>query len=736
VTALERPRLRITLGAFFALALGGVALLLSALYGLVVHDSQQALTAAAGEVGAAVGARVALQIEEHLGQAEAAVDDLARQLAFGVVGPDDLDGLEARLYAALLAHPHLVEATLTRARAVGFAEHGGAVRLAPGEHLELTVSRAKGGGLDTRRLRAGAGPVTLELRARPKGGSFASAAFTARTVPAASLPDPTDHDTFKTPANRHNHGRSIWSDLSYAQLDAALPEDQRRRVVSVQRAVFDATGAFLGVARASVASDEVDRIAAQRGGPQDPHRSFLCDTSGRLITRLDPADRLALLDESGKPDPEGDLRVVPVRAPAEISAALLRPELASLEAGGTTTVTLRAGGRAFLATFSALPARRTQGWVVGITVSEQAALGPLVAARRHLLGGVAAIGLGLLLLGALALRALRRGFGRLTAEIRRMQHFEFAAAPPRSAFRDVHEALTSLELAKTALRAMGRYVPIDLVRQLYQSGVEPVLGAQPRELTLLFSDIKDFTAVSERLPADRLAAALGAYLEQMTSAIESTGGTIDKYIGDAVMALWNAPAACADHPRAGCRAALACTRATAALCASTAWEGLAPWQTRFGLHSAQVMVGHFGAPNRISYTAIGDGVNLASRLEGLNKQYGTSILVSAPLREAVGQELVFRHLDRVAVKGKRVAMDVYELCGEPGEAAIDRRLPALRRYEAALQAYFARRFEEALELLQGAESDPPSAVLRARCEALVRTPPDPAWDGVYVAQSK
>src|SRR5262249_17356976 len=213
------------------------------------------------------------------------------------------------------------------------------------------------------------------------------------------------------------------------------------------------------------------------------------------------------------------------------------------------------------------------------------------------------------------------------------------AEPP---CRDATTTPESLERAKTALRAMGKYVPVELVRQLFAHNEEPAPGGALRDVTLLFTDIEGFTSITETLAPQRLAEALGHYLEAMTRAVHGEGGTVDKFIGDAVMALWNAPVECADHPVRACRAALACVRPTGELYASPAGQGLAPWRTRLGLHRGEVTLGHFGAPDRLSYTALGDGVNLAARLEGLNKQYGTTILVTAAVQEAARGQFTFR----------------------------------------------------------------------------------------------
>ncbi|MET0151083.1 MAG: adenylate/guanylate cyclase domain-containing protein, partial [Candidatus Binatia bacterium] len=159
-----------------------------------------------------------------------------------------------------------------------------------------------------------------------------------------------------------------------------------------------------------------------------------------------------------------------------------------------------------------------------------------------------------------------------------------------------------------------------------------------------------------------------------------------------------------------------------------------PWITRFGIHQAKVSVGHFGSPDRMSFTAMGDGVNLASRLEGLNKQYGTRILVSAAVEADARGVFCFRRVDRVAVKGRHEGVEIFELLGARGDVAT---LPEpLQRYERALEAYFEKRFDAALALLDGCAGDPPGEVLAARCRQFREEPPPADWDGVYAAREK
>jgi len=327
---------------------------------------------------------------------------------------------------------------------------------------------------------------------------------------------------------------------------------------------------------------------------------------------------------------------------------------------------------------------------------------------------------------------LRSSLGRVVSATNRMRRFDFSASPVDASLRETAEVMDGIERAKTSMRALGKYVPIDLVRELYEANREPTLGGDLVELSLCFSDIEGFTGLAESLTPTALALALGRYLTAMTEGVRSTGGTVDKFIGDSVMAFWNAPARCDDHARRACRAVLACQQSTAALYASPAWSGLPPLFTRFGLHRATVMVGHFGAPNRFSYTALGDGVNLASRLEGLCKHYGVAVLASEAIVTNARDEFSFRLIDKVAVKGKSQATLVYELLGPRSDRADARAMT----YESALEAYFARDFRRALQVLDVAGQDPPSRLLAARCQAMLSHPPPPDWDGVYVATSK
>jgi adenylate cyclase len=386
-------------------------------------------------------------------------------------------------------------------------------------------------------------------------------------------------------------------------------------------------------------------------------------------------------------------------------------------------------GTTFLCTFRNLP--DTQGWIVGLAVPRRAYLEDLLVIGRKVLWGSFALAVVIGIVGAVVLRAVSVAHAVILHEAARMNDFVLDPSANSCRFHDINRVLSSLERAKTAMRSMGKYVPMDLVRRLYHRGEEPCLGGEATEISALFTDIQGFTEFAESADPDTVAARLGDYLQVMVSVIQREKGTIDKFIGDSVMAFWNAPEPVPDNATLACRAILECRTALAALYASPRWAGVPGFETRFGLHHCVASVGHFGAPERFNYTAIGDGINLASRLERLNKHYGTSVIVSGAVR-AAATGFLFRHLDRVSVKGKTQSLDIYELIGDAAAPA-----PAhLAVYERALDAWLEGDFQRALALAETEPGDPPSLFLAARCRAYISSPPVGEWDGVYIFETK
>lgn len=291
-----------------------------------------------------------------------------------------------------------------------------------------------------------------------------------------------------------------------------------------------------------------------------------------------------------------------------------------------------------------------------------------------------------------------------------------ASSPPESVVLEVDLLGRSLESMKTGLRSFQKFVPSELVESLMGSGQEASLGGESREITIFFSDIAGFTTITEKLQPDEIVELMREYLSAMTDEVVNGGGTVDKYIGDAVMAFWGAPRVNAKHARAACQVALACQERLRELRKKWKTEGSPVFDVRIGIHTGDAVVGNFGSERRLNYTVIGDSVNLASRLEGLNKQYSTDIMISEHTFLAADGVLA-RPIDLVSVKGKSEAVLVYELLAMDDS---DPHLAELTKlHTAAMEHYCEQDWPAALSsfelVLNLKPDDPPSLQMIERC---------------------
>ncbi len=289
--------------------------------------------------------------------------------------------------------------------------------------------------------------------------------------------------------------------------------------------------------------------------------------------------------------------------------------------------------------------------------------------------------------------------------------------------------------------AFGQYLSPAVVQQVVDHPERLRLGGERRELTMLFSDIQGFTTLSEGLDPQQLSAFLNIYLTEMVDIIQAEGGTIDKFEGDAIIAFWNAPLELPDHAVRGLRAALNCQERLKAL--RSEWsrpiaEGGVGRDvfTRIGMNTGEVSVGNFGSQTRFDYTALGDHMNLAARLEGSNKVFGTYLLVSEDTMRASGGAFPARELGRIAVVGRSEPVTVFEPMLEEGYRA---RATALETYANALRAWYDARFDDALALFASiADADAPARRMHAMCADWVKRSGElPAqWTGVVTLTEK
>lgn len=712
----------LTLNRVFAASLIGLLAGLASLFYIVFSGLENTLLSSARQARDKNAAIIANSITEYLDQAPAAADNFESLVRVGITRPDKPVSLRNGLLAVLMENSDISEATFTYAKSSGFDKEGDAI-VDPATVFQVSLFRAR------------IQPGFVHRLTWYHDGHFLSSrshifldGSESPGQPPVPAPNPASEFTFSVPAAKEHQGEALWTDLHWSGVDDdLLPQRQRRIAVSSLKAEY-AGGQFTGVLRIGLFKEAIDKAFEMPPSIDTAtHSIFLCDSSGRLIALSGSANVIV----SGN-----DLRVSPIHPPPQILAALQMPSLQSVDdAPGAVTDQFVTSGTTYLCTFQSLPG--TQAWLVGVVVPRNAYLADLLRIRAHVAWGALALAAVIAVLGALVLHGVSVAHSIILREAARMNDFVLEPSQNSCRFHDIDRVLSSLERAKTAMRSMGKYVPMDLVRRLYHRGEEPALGGETTELTILFTDIQGFTPFAESTDPDIVATRLGAYLEVMVSTIQSRKGTIDKFIGDSVMAFWNAPEPVPGHAALACSAAIAARDALQRLYASPAWEGLSGFETRFGLHYCTASVGHFGSPERFNYTAIGDGINLASRLQSLGAYYGVCIIITDTLRGLAGPGFVTRRLDRVAVKGKTESLDIYELISESAEpfAPSTPATVCAATYEKALDAWMEGDFQAALILAESLPEDPPSQFLAARCRHFLRNPPA-SWNGTYVFESK
>lgn len=281
----------------------------------------------------------------------------------------------------------------------------------------------------------------------------------------------------------------------------------------------------------------------------------------------------------------------------------------------------------------------------------------------------------------------------------------------------------------------GYYLSPHVIEQVLENPDLLRLGGERREITSFFSDIAGFTAISEKLSPEVLVNLLNSYLTEMTDIILSFQGTLDKYEGDAIIAFWNAPLLQPDHALRACRAALKCQARLAELQPFFKKEYDCALSQRIGLNSGPVIVGNMGSRDRFDYTAIGDTVNLASRLEGACKQYKVPLLIGEETYRQVQDRMVSRRVDVIRVVGKQRPVRVYEIFGEKQEVN-DHLLEKVEIFHLALLAYEARDWTKAEVLLQKLENDMLAQMYLDRVRLFKHSPPPDRWDGVFELKIK
>src|SRR5208283_4313799 len=398
-------------------------------------------------------------------------------------------------------------------------------------------------------------------------------------------------------------------------------------------------------------------------------------------------------------------------------------------------------GKRYIASFTEIPEPFPKRWKIPVIVPEDDFTG---GAKRSMIIMVLISAVTLAVAVLLAF-IISRGFTnsvRLLAEAtRKIKSFnldEKIHIPSR--MKEIQLMRDSVTSMQKGLNAFRRYVPAELVRQLISTGEGAHLGGQRRELTVLFSDITGFTSIAELMTPEQLMLHLSEYFDELTKIVSRYSGTVDKYIGDAVMAFWGAPVHDGEHAVHACEAALAAQEKIAELNRKWTIEGKSAFITRIGISTGETVVGNVGSTERMNYTVIGDTVNTASRLESANKLYGTQTIVSPETYEAASKKFWFRPLGIVAVKGKSEEKLVYELVGRRIEGEIHPAAELCEEFHCGFDAYMGQNWNEAAAIFKNLSVkfpwDTPTNFYLARCAHFQANPPELGWQGIEYLTSK
>jgi len=419
---------------------------------------------------------------------------------------------------------------------------------------------------------------------------------------------------------------------------------------------------------------------------------------------------------------------------AEVRRALKHAVIEAQTSNLSIAREIEVAGRAYKLIVHRMPRTLGKDFIIGAIVPTAELTMTSHALLEHA-AEAAAIAVGLAILAALAVSLLlSRSLARITAKTERIRNLDFSdRVPVVSRIREVLRLSIAVEQMREGLEVFGRYVSKDLVRQIMRSPESTGVGGERRELTVLFSDIEGFSRISETMEPELLTSRLSRYFEALGAPISANRGMIDKYIGDSIMAFWNAPEHDDDHIANACRATLQAAAAGRRLAEKWRAHGRPGFRTRFGLHAGPAVVGNVGARERINYTLVGAVANQASRLEGLNKIYGTEILASGTVAGATADRFVWRHIDRIVAAGTTEMLDIHEPLGERSTEA--EHAAFLVQWDAGRAAYLAGCFEAAMVCFRAAAAlrsdDRPSRLFMERCAELGRTGLPAGWDGAW-----
>ncbi len=529
---------------------------------------------------------------------------------------------------------------------------------------------------------------------------------------------------------------AIAADHTVWTLDHSFPDGSRPAVTISGR--FDLHKQFIGVIAVSIELRQLSQyMAGLHVGTSGT--VVILDSKGGIIASPDPAEQKAENAGGMRDISEVTMAESPLLVTAREAIAANHVDLAKVSMTQPLAPFRAADGALYFVSLSSL---QFLDWTIVTVIPEKDFLGNIDRNTQRLV--YALIVFTLIMLGVailLADRLIGRPLIRIAGQLHHIEEFrldQIQHVP--SSLKELDNLSAALIQMAQGLTSFKKYLPTELVRTLVSQGIEARPGGEQQMLTVFFCDLAGFTALSERLGAG-IVPVLTEYLSAASHAILGEGGTIDKFIGDAVMAFWGAPVSNPAHAVAACRAALACQQLMTKLHTLDDAGERTQLRLRIGINTGAMLVGNIGSEERLNYTVIGDTVNLASRLEAINKLYGTGIIIGEATCRAAGDAIVTRELDRVAVYGRVGSTAIFELLAMADDADGNAHNAWVSAYQTGLAAYRACRWDEAIAAFETCRKTRPggdraSVLMIDHCRALKASPPPADWSAVTVMGTK
>ncbi|MEO9901779.1 adenylate/guanylate cyclase domain-containing protein [Nisaea sp.] len=475
---------------------------------------------------------------------------------------------------------------------------------------------------------------------------------------------------------------------------------------------YGADGNVRGVAAADITLDGMsDYLAESTISPATI--SFILDHQGGVIANSRQEKTYG--NRSGRAEL---MHITSLNDDLPAIAFSSRPRDAKAQADSKGMYAFKHQGRDYVASLTTFPPSFGKGWQLFVVTPLSDFTGTLEERNKQLfIFGLIAILVQIVIIYFLS-GVISAPLERLAIKVTKIKDLDVESPLSlQTPIREVALLGRAIDTLDTTVKSFASFVPVDLVRQLIDTDQKLALGGYNKFLTVFFSDIEGFSTLSESTPSKQLLHRVSTYLETVTRATKRESGTIDKFIGDGVMAFWGAPSRLDDHAMHACFAALRIQHEMARLNADWTAEGMLPLNIRIGLHSDAVLVGNIGSSDRMNYTVMGDGVNIAARLEGINKDYGTRICISHTVFKEAGDRLCVRPIDEVAVKGRRGKVPIYELVGaydlEPEFEPDEDLVRLCRMTRGAYEALVAEELDLALERYKAILEDYPDDTVAA-----------------------